>query len=115
MNLYGQDMDETVSPLESGLAWTVDLASPRDFVGKAALVAQPPARQLAGLCCVDKGGVLRAHQVVHTDARRRRDHQRHVQPDARPLDRARAPAGGGRRRATPSTSPCATGSSRRAS
>jgi len=28
MNLYGQDMDETVTPLESGLAWTIDLASP---------------------------------------------------------------------------------------
>jgi aminomethyltransferase len=66
MNLYGQDMDETVSPLESGLGWTVDLASPRDFVGKAALLAHPPARQLAGLVLVDKGGVLRAHQVVHT-------------------------------------------------
>jgi aminomethyltransferase len=66
MNLYGQDMDETVSPLDSGLAWTVDLASPRDFVGKAALVAHPPSRQLTGLVLVDKGGVLRAHQVVHT-------------------------------------------------
>jgi aminomethyltransferase len=66
MNLYGQDMDETVSPLESGLAWTVDLASPRDFVGKAALVAQPPARQLTGLLLLDKGGVLRAHQGVRT-------------------------------------------------
>jgi len=66
MNLYGQDMDETVNPLESGLAWTVDLASPRDFVGKAALVARPPARQLAGLVLVEKGGVLRAHQPVHT-------------------------------------------------
>ena len=67
MNLYGQDMDEAVSPLESGLAWTVDLASPRDFVGKAALRAQPTARHLAGLLLVDKGGVLRAHQVVRTD------------------------------------------------
>jgi aminomethyltransferase len=67
MNLYGQDMDETVSPLESGLAWTVDLASPRDFIGKAALTAHPPARQLVGLALLDKGGVLRAHQVVHTD------------------------------------------------
>jgi aminomethyltransferase len=66
MNLYGQDMDETVSPLESGLAWTVDLASPRDFIGKAALVAHPPARQQVGLALVDKGGVLRAHQTVHT-------------------------------------------------
>jgi len=67
MNLYGQDMDETVSPLEAGLAWTVDLASPRDFIGKAALVAHPPARQLVGLVLIDKGGVLRAHQTVHSD------------------------------------------------
>ena len=66
MNLYGQDMDESVSPLESGLAWTVDLKSPRDFVGKAALLASPPLRQLTGLLLNDKGGVLRAHQVVHT-------------------------------------------------
>ena len=66
MNLYGQDMDETVSPLESGLAWTVDLASPRDFVGKAALAANPPKRQMTGLLLTDKGGVLRAHQVVRT-------------------------------------------------
>jgi aminomethyltransferase len=68
MNLYGQDMDETVTPLESGLAWTVDLASPRDFCGKAALLAQQPAHQLAGLLLVEAGGVLRAHQVVHTPA-----------------------------------------------
>jgi aminomethyltransferase len=66
MNLYGQDMDETVSPLESGLAWTVDLASPRDFVGKAALAALAPARQLTGLVLLEKGGILRAHQPVRT-------------------------------------------------
>ena len=66
MNLYGQDMDETVDPLESGLAWTVDLASARDFVGKAALLAQTPARQLTGLLLEDRGGVQRAHQKVTT-------------------------------------------------
>jgi len=66
MNLYGQDMDENVSPLVSGLAWTVDLASSRDFVGKAALLANPPAQQLTGLLLQDAGGVLRAHQKVHT-------------------------------------------------
>ena len=66
MNLYGQDMDETVTPQESGLGWTVDLASPRDFIGKAALAAHPASRQLVGLLLLDKGGVLRAHQVVHT-------------------------------------------------
>ena len=40
MNLWGQDMDEGVSPLDAGLAWTVDLESARDFVGKAALRAR---------------------------------------------------------------------------
>ena len=55
-----------MSPLESGLAWTVDLASPRDFVGKAALLAKPAAQQLTGLLLQDAGGVLRAHQKVHT-------------------------------------------------
>ena len=68
MNLYGQDMDETVDPLESGLAWTVDLTSARDFAGKAALLAHPAARQLTGLVLEDKGGVLRAHQKVITRA-----------------------------------------------
>jgi len=68
MNLYGQDMDESVTPLESGLAWTVDLASARDFVGKAALETLKPARQLIGLLLTDAGGVLRAHQKVRTAA-----------------------------------------------
>ena len=67
MNLYGQDMDESVSPLESGLGWTVDLASERDFVGKGALLAHPATRQLVGLLLLDGGGVLRAHQRVHVE------------------------------------------------
>ncbi|MCC7327907.1 MAG: glycine cleavage system aminomethyltransferase GcvT [Burkholderiales bacterium] len=66
LNLYGQDMDETVSPLAAGLAWTVDLESPRDFVGKAALLAQSPSQQQLGLVLQDAGGVLRAHQRVNT-------------------------------------------------
>lgn len=65
MNLYGQEMDETVSPLDAGLAWTVDLISPRDFVGKTALLASPHQYQLLGLVLAS-GGVLRAHQKVLT-------------------------------------------------
>jgi aminomethyltransferase len=65
MNLYGQDMDETVGPLESGLAWTVDLKSERDFIGKAALLANPPSKKLVGLVLLDRG-VLRGHQKVKT-------------------------------------------------
>jgi aminomethyltransferase len=63
MNLYGQDMDESVSPLDAGLAWTVDLIAARDFVGKAALIAQPQQKQFLGLLLLDRG-VLRAHQSV---------------------------------------------------
>ena len=65
MNLYGQDMDETVSPLDAGLTWTIDLSTDRDFVGKAALLAQPQQKQFLGLVLLDKG-VLRAHQKVIT-------------------------------------------------
>jgi aminomethyltransferase len=66
MNLYGQDMDEQVSPLDAGLAWTVDLEAPRDFVGKERLAAQGSLAQLVGLLLTDAGGVLRAHQKVET-------------------------------------------------
>jgi len=65
MNLYGQDMDETVSPLDAGLAWTVDLKdAARDFVGKAALVSGPATHTVLGLILEDKG-VLRAHMAVY--------------------------------------------------
>lgn len=66
MNLYGQEMDERVSPLESALAWTVDLAPPRDFAGKSALETSAPRSTLVGLVLLDGGGVLRAHQHVRT-------------------------------------------------
>lgn len=65
MNLYGHDMDETINPLEAGLAWTVDLVSERDFIGKAALVTKPRTQKLVGLVLQDRG-VLRDHQVVHS-------------------------------------------------
>jgi aminomethyltransferase len=65
MNLYGQDMDETVSPLDAGLAWTVSLNTERDFVGKAALLANGQQKQFLGLLLLDKG-VLRGHQQVIT-------------------------------------------------
>ncbi len=66
MNLWGQDMDESVSPLDAGLAWTVDTASARDFIGKGALLAHPQAWQMSGLVLTEKGGVLRGQQKVAT-------------------------------------------------
>lgn len=68
MNLYGQDMDDTVSPLDAGLAWTVDFKDDsRDFVGRTALEANPASRRLLGLILEDKG-VLRSHMKVFTAA-----------------------------------------------
>jgi len=68
MNLYGQDMDETVSPYEAALAWTVALDEGRDFIGRATLEAQKAAgapRQMIGLV-MDEKGVLRHGQKVLT-------------------------------------------------
>jgi aminomethyltransferase len=64
MNLYGQDMDAVTSPLDAGLAWTVDLKSPRPFFGRKALEARGKKHDFLGLVLQDKGGVLRAHQKV---------------------------------------------------
>ena len=67
MNLYGADMDETTTPLESGLAWTVGWEpADRDFIGRAVLDAQRGQADTArfiGLVMTDKG-VLRNHQQV---------------------------------------------------
>ncbi len=65
MNLYGQDMDETVSPLDAGLSWTVAMKDERNFVGKSALTAAGQNQQFLGLILLDKG-VLRGHQKVIT-------------------------------------------------
>ena len=73
MNLYGQDMDEDVTPWEAALAWTVALdagpdSSDRDFTGRAVLEQQKAsgtARQMIGLV-MDEKGVLRHGQKVLT-------------------------------------------------
>ncbi|MCC7546992.1 MAG: glycine cleavage system aminomethyltransferase GcvT [Burkholderiales bacterium] len=65
MALYGQDMDESVTPMEAGLAWTVALDDARDFLGRGALEQRSPRFHAHGLVLRDKG-VLRAHQQVRT-------------------------------------------------
>ncbi len=67
MNLYGNDMDEVVSPLDAGLAWTVDLKAARDFIGRGALERDGARMALVGLKLLDRG-VLRSHQKVVTAA-----------------------------------------------
>lgn len=70
MNLYGNDMDDDTSPLEAGMAWTVDLKDEnRDFIGKSALVAlknKGVAVKQVGLLLA-KGGILRDGMTVITE------------------------------------------------
>ena len=67
MNLYGSDMDETITPLEAGLNWTVAWEpAERDFVGRAAIEEKrgdPANRRLVGLLLTGRG-VLRNHQKL---------------------------------------------------
>ncbi|MGE7992289.1 glycine cleavage system aminomethyltransferase GcvT [Pseudomonas sp. NPDC089554] len=67
MNLYGQDIDETHTPLTSNLGWSIAWEpAGRDFIGRKALLAeieQGVKEKLVGLV-LEERGVLRAHQTV---------------------------------------------------
>ena len=70
MNLYGQDMDESVTPLVSGLSWTVAMSDEREFIGRNALEQQKQQGvpdKLVGLV-LEGRGVLRPGQKVMTAA-----------------------------------------------
>ena len=75
MNLYGTDMDESVSPLAAGMAWTIawdpiEGEKKREFIGRPALEkekAEGSKQKLVGLVLEDKG-VLRGHQKVITES-----------------------------------------------
>ncbi len=66
MALYGHEMDEETTPLEAGLAWTLDFTDlQRDFIGRSALEAQkntPHAFQHAFV--LEAKGVLREGQKL---------------------------------------------------
>lgn len=70
MNLYGTDMDETTSPLVSGLGWTIAWQpEDRDFIGRDSLEKEKAAQKkqkFVGLILEDRG-VLRGHQKVITE------------------------------------------------
>ncbi|RUO28049.1 glycine cleavage system protein T [Aliidiomarina sedimenti] len=69
MNLYGQDMDETVSPLAANMGWSVAFEpAERKFIGRDVLEAQKAegTEKLIGLVMEDKG-VLRAGLKVKVE------------------------------------------------
>lgn len=70
MNLYGQDMDEGVSPLAANMGWTI-VWQPEDrqFIGREALEAQRErgTEKLVGLVLKEKGVLRHAQPVLFTD------------------------------------------------
>ncbi|MDE1475486.1 glycine cleavage system aminomethyltransferase GcvT [Xenorhabdus bovienii] len=67
MNLYGQEMDETISPLAANMGWTIAWKpEDRQFIGREALERQREVgtEQLVGLIMREKG-VLRGGLTVH--------------------------------------------------
>ena len=65
MNLYGNDMDEMVSPLDAGLGWTVAMENDRDFIGRAVIENYEQRAAFVGLKLLDRG-VMRSHMIVTT-------------------------------------------------
>ena len=66
MPLYGHEMDDTVSPLETGLGFAVKMKKD-DFIGKAALEEkEAPQRTRIGLKVTGRG-IIREHQEVFKD------------------------------------------------
>jgi aminomethyltransferase len=66
LRLYGNDIDETTTPLEAGLGWTVKFGK-ADFVGKAALEAQKnsgPPRKLVGFSMLGRGIARSGYPVL---------------------------------------------------
>lgn len=69
MALYGNDIDDSTTPLEAGLGWTVKLAK-GEFVGRAALAAQKAAgvpRKLVGFTVAERGAIPRHGHAVFAD------------------------------------------------
>jgi aminomethyltransferase len=65
MPLYGNDLDDTTTPLEAGLTFAVDLEKP-EFIGQEALrAAGKPARRLAGLVMESKRIPRQGFEVFH--------------------------------------------------
>lgn len=70
MNLYGQDMDETINPLAANMAWTLAWEpSTRDFIGREALTVLKAAvsQKLVGLVLKSKGVLRQGMPVFFTD------------------------------------------------
>ncbi|WP_019673350.1 glycine cleavage system aminomethyltransferase GcvT [Psychrobacter lutiphocae] len=64
MNLYGHDMDETTSPYECNMGWTLALKDERDFIGREALVNKRKQSKEDGTAMKQVGLLLETRGVL---------------------------------------------------
>jgi aminomethyltransferase len=70
MALYGQDIDDTTTPLEAGLGWLVHLDTKGDFIGREVLTqqkAQGIPRKLVGLQTQGRNIARHGYSVLSSD------------------------------------------------
>ena len=68
MALYGQDIDDTTTPLEAGLGWIVHLDTKGDFIGRSALEQQKKSgvtKRLVGLQMQGRNIARHHYPVLH--------------------------------------------------
>ena len=70
LHLYGNDLDETTTPIEAGLSWSVPKDKEEDYNGKAVIMDQIKngvTRKLVGLKMVDKGIARHGYNVFYNN------------------------------------------------
>jgi aminomethyltransferase len=69
--LYGNDIDDTTSPIEAGLGWITKFVESKDFIDKDFLLKQKTdgvTRKLVGFEMIDKGIPRHDYQIMDADS-----------------------------------------------
>lgn len=70
--LYGNDINDTTSPIEAGLGWITKFTDTKDFVNKAALLKQKTEglqKKLIGFEMIDKGIPRQHYPIMNADGK----------------------------------------------
>ena len=68
--LYGNDIDDTTSPLEAGLGWVTKFVEGKEFIDKEFLAKQKAEgveRKLVGLKMIDRGIPRHGYKLANLD------------------------------------------------
>jgi aminomethyltransferase len=68
--LYGNDIDDTTSPIEAGLGWITKFTDEKDFIDKDVLARQKEegvTRRLRGFEMIDRGIPRHGYEIVNED------------------------------------------------